>query len=124
LWGALKFTQMEAEGIRPLVENSPMMSWLYPLLGIHGTSALIGMVELTAAFLICLRRWRPSWSAIGSLIASGTFVVTLSFLVTTPDVWSPTSPWGGFLMKDVMLLGAALYSAAEALGAAAVRAKT
>ena len=30
---------------------------------------------------------------------------TLSFLVTTPDVFSPTSPPAGFLMKDVMLLG-------------------
>jgi uncharacterized membrane protein YkgB len=44
--------------------------------------------------------------------------VTLSFLITTPGVLSPTSPFGGFLMKDIMLLGAALYTAAEALEAA------
>lgn len=45
------------------------------------------------------------------------FVVTLSFLFTTPGVFEPTSPWGGFLMKDIILLGAALFTAAEALGA-------
>jgi reactive chlorine resistance protein C len=43
---------------------------------------------------------------------------TLSFLITTPGALSPTSPLGGFLLKDVILLGAALYTAAEALEAA------
>ncbi len=54
------------------------------------------------------------------MLASGTFLVTLSFLVTTPGVLQPTNPFGGFLMKDVILLGAALYTAAEALEAAEV----
>jgi uncharacterized membrane protein YkgB len=121
MWGAFKFTAFEADAIRPLVENSPLMGWLYPLLGIRGTSALIGVVEVASALLMSVRRWKPDWSAIGSLIASGTFVVTLSFLFTTPDVWYPSNPCGGFLMKDVLLLGAALYTAAEALEAAAAR---
>lgn len=117
MWGAFKFAAFEAEGIRPLVENSPLLSWLYPLLGVRGTSALIGVVELLAACLICMRRWQPLWSAIGSLIAVATFLVTLSFLITTPGVWQPENPFGGFLMKDIMLLGAALASAADALKA-------
>lgn len=117
-WGGLKFAAFEAEAIRPLVENSPIVGWLYPLLGVRATSALIGVVEVAAGLLICLRRWRPDLSAIGSLVAAGTFLVTLSFLVTTPGVFSPTSPFGGFLVKDIMLLGAALFTAAEALEAA------
>jgi reactive chlorine resistance protein C len=121
LWGAFKFTAFEAEGIRPLVEHSPLLRWLYPLLGVRGTSSLIGVVELAAAGLICTRRWRPALSAVGSLLAAATFVVTLSFLVTTPNVFAPTNPFGGFLMKDIMLLGAALYTAAEALEATAIR---
>jgi uncharacterized membrane protein YkgB len=118
LWGGFKFTLFEAEGIRPLVEHSPLLRWLYPLLGVRGASALIGVVELTAALLICTRRWKPRLSALGSLIAAATFVVTLSFLITTPGVLAPTNPFGGFLLKDAMLLGAALYTAAEALEAA------
>jgi uncharacterized membrane protein YkgB len=121
LWGAFKFTAFEAEGIRPLVEHSPLLRWLYPLLGVRGTSSLIGVIELSAAALICTRRWRPALSAVGSLVAAATFVVTLSFLVTTPNVFAPTNPFGGFLMKDIMLLGAALYTAAEALEAGAAR---
>ena len=117
LWGSFKFTAFEAEGIRPLVEHSPFLSWLSPLLGIRGTSSLIGVVELVAALLICSRHWSPRLSALGSLLASGTFLVTLSFLITTPGVFSPTNPFGGFILKDVMLLGAALSTASEALEA-------
>jgi len=29
--GALKFTSYEAQGIQPLVANSPLMSWLYDI---------------------------------------------------------------------------------------------
>ena len=118
LWGSFKFASFEAEGIRPLVEHSPLLRWLYPLLGVRGTSSLIGCIEIAAALLIGLRRWRPDLSALGSLLGAGTFVVTLSFLASTPGVLAPTSPFGGFLMKDIMLLGAALYTASEALEAA------
>jgi len=121
LWGGFKFLDFEAQGIRPLVEHSPLLSWLYPLLGVRGTSDLIGIIEVSAAILIGLRRWRPDLSAIGSLLAAGTFLITLSFLATTPGVLAPTNPFGGFLMKDIMFLGAALYTAAEALEAAKVR---
>jgi len=121
LWGGFKFFDFEAEGIRPLVEHSPILSWLYPVLGVRGTADLIGVIEVSAAILIGLRRWRPDLSALGSLLAAGTFLVTLSFLASTPGVLAPTNPFGGFLMKDIMFLGAALYTAAEALEAAKVR---
>jgi len=119
MWGAFKFAAFEAEGIRPLVEHSPLLAWLYPILGVRGTSGLIGVVEISAALLMVLRPWAPRLSAIGSLLAAGTFVVTLSFLVTTPGVLAPDNPFGGFLMKDILLLGAALFTAAEALDTAA-----
>jgi uncharacterized membrane protein YkgB len=122
LWGAFKFAAFEAEGIRPLVENSPLLGWLYPLLGVRGASSLIGVVEVAAGLLICTRRFRPALSAIGSLLATGTFLCTLSFLVTTPGALSPASPLNGFLLKDILLLGAAVYTAAEALGATGYRA--
>jgi uncharacterized membrane protein YkgB len=118
LWGSFKFAVFEAEAIRPLVENSPLLSWLYPLLGVRGTSSLIGVVEVGAALLIATRRWTPGLSAIGSWVAAATFFVTLSFLITTPGALLPTSAIGGFLLKDIILLGAALSIAAEAWEAA------
>ncbi len=121
LWGGFKFAAFEAEAIRPLIEHSPLLSWLYALFSVRAASALIGAVEVGAALLIAARQWHPRASGLGSLVASGVFVGTLSFLVTTPGVLAPTSETGGFLLKDLMLLGAALFTAGEALLAARAR---
>jgi uncharacterized membrane protein YkgB len=56
--------------------------------------------------------------------AVGTFLTTLSFLVTTPEARQEgegmlvPSPAGQFLFKDTVLLAAALLTAAESLRAA------
>lgn len=119
LWGALKFTELEAEGIRPLVEHSPLLSWLYAVAGVRAGADVIGVLEMIAGLTMAARRVSPVLAFVGSLLAVGTFLVTLSFLVTTPGIWEPTNPFGGFIMKDIVLLGAALWSAGEALHAAA-----
>jgi reactive chlorine resistance protein C len=128
-FGAFKFTAVEAEAIRPLVENSPLLSWMYGVFGVRGVSNLIGITEIVAAVLIALRPWRPALSAAGSVAAVGIFAVTVSFLFTTPGAWAsvPGFPLpvpgaaGGFLVEDIFLLGAALWSAGEALRAARSR---
>lgn len=125
-FGTFKFTETEAKAIEPLVANSPFFSWMHALLGARGTSNVVGVTELVIAGLIAVRRWFPGASAVGSLWAVGMFLTTLSFLFTTPGAWkSPPdfplpvpSDIGGFLVKDLFLLGAALWSAGEALRAA------
>lgn len=119
MWGAFKFTSFEAEGIRPLLEHHPLMSWMYPVFGVRGTSDVIGIIEVSAGALMCARRFSPRWSALGSTLAAVTFAITISFLFTTPGALSPTSPLSGFLMKDLILFGAALYTAGEARSATA-----
>lgn len=111
LFGALKWTPAEANGIQPMVSHSPFFFWLYPAFGVQRGSEVIGVVELVLAVLIAVRRWSPRLSAIGSLGASGMFVVTLSFLATTPNIGEGAP----FLLKDLTLLGAALWTASEAL---------
>jgi reactive chlorine resistance protein C len=123
--GAFKFTEVEARGIEPLVSNSPFFSWLHHSLGAQGLSNAIGVSEVATGLLIAARRLSARICVYGSLAAVATFVVTLSFLVTTPGTWivAPGFPLpvpdelGWFLIKDVFLLGAALLSAAEALAA-------
>src|SRR3954468_6504457 len=119
LFGTFKFTAAEAAAIKPLVSNSPFMSWLYAVLSDQGVSNVIGTTELIAAALIAIRPFSARASAIGSAIAVGTFVTTLSFLFTTPGALSPMHPAHGFLLKDVVLLGAAVAIGTEAVHAAA-----
>lgn len=118
LWGSFKFFAFEAAAIQPLVEHSPFLSWLYPVFGFRGASNVIGVLEVSTALLIATRSWLPRVSGYGSLLASGVFVITLSFLLTTPGAFGLVTPWSGFLLKDIMFLGASLVTAAEALAAA------
>jgi uncharacterized membrane protein YkgB len=117
MWGGFKFATFEAEGIQDLVSHSPFLSWMYAVTSVQGASNVIGVIEITIGLLIATRRWLPLVSGYASIAASGMFLLTLSFLVTTPGVLEPTNPAGGFLMKDLLLLGAALFTAGEALGA-------
>ncbi len=123
--GALKFTAYEAEGIQGLVANSPLMSWVYSVFTVRSYAALLGIIEITLGILIATRPFAPKISAIGSIGAIIMFLITLSFLLTTPGVWQagygfpfPSVLPGQFLIKDIMLLGAAIWTAGEALRAA------
>jgi uncharacterized membrane protein YkgB len=117
--GSTKFFAFEAKAIQPLVAHSPFLSWLYPVLGLQGVSNLFGLSEVSIGLLIALRPVSPKLSALGSLAGIATFLTTLSFLFTTPGALAPGSDAGGFLVKDIVLLGAAVYTTGEALHAAA-----
>src|SRR5262249_45773591 len=120
--GLMKFTEYEAEGISRYVANSPLMSWVYGFMNHRGFSAVLGVVELTVAILIAARPFSPRASAVGSALAVGMFLTTLSFLVTTPGVWAAEAGGfpalsgapGQFLIKDLALLGISLWSLGEA----------
>jgi uncharacterized membrane protein YkgB len=122
--GAMKFTAYEAEGIKTLVETSPLMSWLYKVFSLQATSNVIGIAELTAAVLIAVRPLAPKLSAIGSVLAVFTFLTTLTFLFSLPG-WEKSlggfpalSGSGGFLLKDTVLLGAAFFTLGDSLAGA------
>jgi len=120
--GLMKFTAYEGEGISGFVANSPLMSWVYGFMSHRGFSAVLGVVELTIAILIATRPFSPRASVVGSALAIGMFLTTLSFLVTTPGVWAADAGGfpalsgapGQFLIKDLALLGISVWSLGEA----------
>lgn len=128
LWiGLAKFTSAEAQAIMPLVANQPLMGWVYRFLGVQTVSNVIGVIEVGAAVLIALKPLAPRLSVIGSGLAVVLFLSTVSFLFTTPDVVTDAEPipmltdLGGFLIKDLTLLGAALWTLGDALQASSSR---
>jgi len=121
--GAMKFTAYEAMGIQPLVANSPLMGWMYGVLSVRAFSACLGLVEIAIAAMLAARPWSPRLAAVGSATAVVMFLTTISFLFSTPG-WEPSLGFpalsampGQFLLKDVVLLGAAVWSLGEALRA-------
>jgi reactive chlorine resistance protein C len=119
--GGMKFTAYEAMGIQPLVTHSPLVGWMYDFLSLRSFSAMLGFIEIGTAVLISLRSISPKASAIGAILAIGLFATTLSMLFTTPG-WEPTLGFpplsalpGQFVLKDIVLLGASVWSLGESL---------
>jgi reactive chlorine resistance protein C len=127
--GALKYSAFEAAAIHPLIANSPLMSWFYNILTVRALAATLGTLEIIAAVLIALRVVSPRVSAVGSAMAILLFLGTLSFLFTTPGVTAggglpvlSVLP-GQFLLKDLVLLGASLWTLGDSLAAIRSRSK-
>jgi reactive chlorine resistance protein C len=117
LWfGGMKFTSYEAHGNAPLIDHSPIMSWLNVVFGVQGASDVIGSIELSTAVMLILGAFNAAASALGAAMSSVTFIITLSFFLTTPGVAEPTAggfpaisaPIGQFLLKDLVLLAASV----------------
>lgn len=129
LWvGALKFTAYEAAAVGNFAENSPLLSWLLDIFSTRTFSRLLGVFEITLGLMIAARPVAPKVSAAGSLGVFLIFLVTLTFVFSTPGAWQPgygipfLSPDPGqFLAKDVAFAAIAVWSAGEALGAASRR---
>ena len=116
LWfGGMKFTMYEADGIAPFIGNSPLMSWL-GMFGTQGQSYFVGIIELSTAAALTIGAFRPIFSALGALMSVSTYLITLTFFVTTPGVSEASAGGfpaisaapGQFLLKDAVLLAASL----------------
>jgi uncharacterized membrane protein YkgB len=122
--GAMKFTAYEAEGISGFVSHSPLMSWAYQVFSQRQFSAILGVAEILTAVLIAAWPFSARLSVVGSTLAIGTFLTTITFLFSTPGVVEASLGFpalsavpGQFLIKDLVLLGAAIWTAGEALRA-------
>ena len=116
LWiGGLKFAKYEADGIVPLVANSPLMSFFYHYpapqyrLYVNKEGELVpqhrqwhesnntypfaiglGVVIISIGLMIATHPFFPRIATIGSFLLILMAFTTLSFLVTTPEAWVPS----------------------------------
>jgi uncharacterized membrane protein YkgB len=119
LWaGSYKMTTPGAEGIVPLVSNSPLIWWHFKLFGPYIGSDIIGLTEITAAILIIAGYFRPKVGIVGGLITTLMFFITSAMVITTPGAVIAVqgirymrymSFLGLFLFKDVISLGVSFY---------------
>lgn len=151
--GGLKVFQYEADGIVPFVANSPLMSFFYTKEapeynnyknpegktvqknidwhkenGTYIFSYGLGTVIVIIGTLTLLGIWYAKIGLLGGLLTFGMSIVTLTFLITTPEVYVPNlggdfpTPQYGFpylsgagrlVLKDVIMLAAGLICASE-----------
>ncbi|HEY1949183.1 MAG TPA: DUF417 family protein [Bryobacteraceae bacterium] len=116
LWaGKFKMTAPGAEGILPLVTNSPLISWQFKVFGPYVGSDIIGATEWTAAILLIIGYFKPKAGILGGLILVVMFFTTSTMLITTPDDTIVVhgihymNNLGLFLFKDIISFGVAFY---------------
>jgi uncharacterized membrane protein YkgB len=84
----------------------------------------LGSVIVLYGLMIASHPWVPRVAALGSFLVFVMSFVTLSFLITTPEAWVPAlgSPEHGFpllsgagrlVIKDAIMMGAALVTMAD-----------
>ena len=112
LWvGIFKFTPTEAQAIKPLIENHPMTSWMYDVIRVQTVSNIIGVIEIIVALLLLLTLKFEKLKKYAGVSMCVIFLMTLSYLFTTPNIWSiidgvPHTDF--FILKDLMYLGFAV----------------
>jgi uncharacterized membrane protein YkgB len=119
LWaGSFKMTRAGAEGIIPLVSNSPLIWWHFQLFGPYIGSDFIGLTEWLAAVLIIAGYFRPKAGVLGGILGVVIFFTTSTMIMTTPGAIISVpgihgmrymSDLGLFLFKDVISLGVSFY---------------
>lgn len=109
LWlGIFKFTAVEAQSIYPLLKSHPFTSCVYDNFSVTTISIMVGIAEIVIALLLLFSFWKPflgRYAGYGMIV---TFLMTLSFLFTTPNTWRmiegiPITDF--FIIKDLMFLG-------------------
>ncbi len=151
--GGLKVCQYEADGIVPFVANSPAMNFFYTKEAPeyvsyknpegkmvsrniqwheeNGTNVFsygLGAMIVLIGLLVLLGIWSSTLGLLGGLLTFGMSLVTLSFLITTPETWVPNlggdipTPHYGFpylaapgrlVLKDIIMMAGGLVVAAD-----------
>ena len=142
--GGLKYYHYEADGIVPFVANSPFMSFFYDKQapeykeyknaegayvvknrewheanGTYTFALGLGALICTIGILVFLGIFFPRIGIVGDLLAIVMTIGTLSFLITTPEVWVPNLGSGEFgfpllsgagrlVIKDTAILAGAV----------------
>lgn len=149
IWiGALKFVPYEADSITPFVANSPVMSFFYhhpheykehlthegqldeakrewqAANNTYGFSDGLGTLEILIGLLVLSYTFSRRLGMVGSVLTFATPLVTLSFLITTPEAWVSNlgdgdygfpylSGGGRLVLKDVLMLAGGLVMIAD-----------
>jgi uncharacterized membrane protein YkgB len=146
--GGLKAFHYEADGIVPFVANSPVMSFFYhhpeeykahknkegevvPVNikwntenGTYTFAYALGTAIVVIGLLTLLGIWFPKIGLLGGVLTFGMSLVTLSFLITTPEAYVPNlggdeygfpllSGAGRLVIKDIIMLAGGLVIASD-----------
>lgn len=99
-FGIAKWFEFEVEALTPIITTT-WLNIFNQVLGLHGTSYFLGIVELTTVALLVLGFKNPMAGVAGAVMIILTGIVTLSLL---PQLGTIDS----FILKDIMVVAIGL----------------
>ena len=115
IFGYAKWFPYEAQGLVPIIANSPLLSWMHPAFGTQGASYALGIAEWSIGLGLLIGAWLPRVSVVAAAASCITYLTTLTLIFTTPDAWEVSAggfpAMGGhtsFLIKDAVLLAGSI----------------
>jgi uncharacterized membrane protein YkgB len=115
-FGYQKWFPYEAQELIPFISNGPLISWMYPVLGIRGATWFLGVSEWLTCALLLLGFWNKKLGILGAIGSCLSMLGTLTIIPWMPDGWAASA--GGFpamtvnvafLLKDLVILAASFY---------------
>ncbi|WP_430811668.1 MULTISPECIES: DUF417 family protein [unclassified Carboxylicivirga] len=116
IWlGLMKLKNMEADYLKELLKQSSLFSWMLKYITSYTFSLIIAYTQMTVGVMLALKPVARKVSFWGGVVACVLLIVSVSALFTSSYVWQPPygfpdlSKFGQSLLKDIVLLGAALW---------------
>ena len=115
-FGYQKWFDYEAQALIPYISHGPLISWMYPVLGIRGACWFLGVAEWFFGALLVAGFWNKKLGILGALGSVFSFISTITIIPFIPNAWASSA--GGFpamtetaafLMKDLVLLAVSVY---------------
>lgn len=114
-FGYAKWFDYEAQGLVPLIGNSPLLAWMHDVFGIRGASYALGAAEWSFGLLLLAGFWSRRLGLLGAVGSTLTYLTTLTLIFSTPGAWEASAggfpAMGGatsFLLKDLVLLAGSI----------------
>lgn len=93
-FGYQKWFNYEAQTLIPFISNGPLISWMYPVLGIKGATWFLGASEWLFGALLFAGFWNKKLGILGALGSVFSFIATLTIIPFMPNGWNVAA--GGF----------------------------
>jgi uncharacterized membrane protein YkgB len=116
IWlGLMKLRNSEADYLKHVLSNSSLFSWMLKYITSYAFSQMLAYMQMVIGVLVALKPVAKKISFWGGVAATVILLISVSTLFTSSYIWQAPygfpelSKLGQSILKDVILLGAAMW---------------
>lgn len=116
IWlGLMKLKNSEADYLKDVLTNSAVFSWMLKYITSYAFSQFVAYLQMLIGLTIALKPVARKVSLVGGIVAVVVLLLSVITLFTSSYVWlapygfPELSKLGQSILKDVVLLGAAMW---------------